>query len=405
MADRENVLYIKTLAGFSIRYNGAEVAAGKLGASQICQLLLLIIHHKDTGVSRSLIKKTLFEDREIEDVSHAIRNILYNARKMLKDHGLPDAQFVRQKKGVYYWTDEIEVVEDAAEFENAYRSALLEKDPETRTEKLTDACRRYSGQFLPEIESVIWVYQEADRYREIFHDCLNELAQLLRQAHRYKDMYDIGTYAVKADPFREWETLVMEALSGLGKYAEAESYYDQVEDLYVREYGGRQNDYVKDIVRRLGELLMHNYETVGEIQAKLRLDGSQGGRGYYCSLPVFQELYRTIERTMARSGDKIFLMLCTIVDSKRNPMRDCPKLEELSGRLREALISSVRRTDTITKYGKGQYLVLLINTTRENCTVVEKRIKSLFLLKRQRTGVEFTVSNLLDGRGDLPVTH
>ena len=48
MADRENVLYIKTLAGFSIRYNGAEVAAGKLGASQICQLLLLIIHHKDT---------------------------------------------------------------------------------------------------------------------------------------------------------------------------------------------------------------------------------------------------------------------------------------------------------------------------------------------------------------------
>ena len=399
MADRENVLYIKTLAGFSIRYNGAEVAAGKLGASQICQLLLLIIHHKDTGVSRSLIKKTLFEDREIEDVSHAIRNVLYNARKMLKAHGLPDAQFVRQKKGVYYWTDEVEVVEDAAVFENAYRQALLEKDPEVRTEKLMDACYMYSGAFLPEIETVIWAYQEADRYRDVFHDCLNDLAQLLRQTHRYKDLYDIGTYAVRADPFRESEALVMEALTGLGRYAEAEKYYDQVIDQYSREYGGIQNDYVKDIVQRLGEIMMYDYETVGQIQSKLRLDGNQKGRGYYCTLPVFQELYRTIERTMARSGDKIFLMLCTIIDSKRNPMRECPKLDELSGRLKEALIQSVRRTDTITRYGKGQYLVLLINTTRENCAVVEKRIKSLFLVKRQRTGVEFAVSSLNENLG------
>ena len=97
---------------------------------------------------------------------------------------------------------------------------------------------------------------------------------------------------------------------------------------------------------------------------------------------------------MARSGDKIFLMLCTIIDSKRNPMREGPRLEELSERLKGALIQSVRRTDTITKYGKGQYLVLLINTTRENCSVVEKRIKSIFMVKRQRIGVEFTVSAL-----------
>ena len=80
-------------------------------------------------------------------------------------------------------------------------------------------------------------------------------------------------------------------------------------------------------------------------------------------------------------------------------MRECPKLDELSGRLKEALIQSVRRTDTITRYGKGQYLVLLINTTRENCAVVEKRIKSLFLVKRQRTGVEFAVSSLNENLG------
>ena len=100
MAEQDNVLHVKTLAGFSMKYNGEEIAVGRLSSSQIGQLLLLIMHHKETGVSRSLIKKTLFEDREIEDVSHAIRNVLYNARKLLKSYGLPEARFVVQKKGI-----------------------------------------------------------------------------------------------------------------------------------------------------------------------------------------------------------------------------------------------------------------------------------------------------------------
>ena len=399
----EEVIYLKTLAGFSMKYGGIEVAAGKQSESQIGLLLLLLMHYRETGVNRSLIKKTLFEDRDIEDVAHAIRNVLYNARKLLKSHGLPDVSFVRQKKGVYYWTDEVKIIEDATEFERAYEEAKQETSLKKKTDRMVDACYRYSGRFLPEMESVIWVFQEADRYRDIFHECVNETAQLLREAHRYKDLYDLGIFAVKADPFSEWEVLVMESLTSLGQFAKAESYYDKVVDEYIHEYGNQTNDYVKEIISKLGDHLFHEHETIDEIQGKLRLDDNNERKGYYCSLPVFQELYRTVERTMARSGDKIFLMLCTIVDSKGNPMREGPKLDELSDRLKDALIRSVRRTDTITKYGKGQYLALLINTTKENCQVVEKRISSHFLVKRQRTGVDFTVSGLIIERKELPV--
>ncbi len=400
--EKEEAIYLKTLAGFSMQYGGDEVAAGKQSESQIGMLLILLMHYRQSGVNRSLIKKTLFEDRDIEDVAHAIRNVLYNARKLLKAHGLPDAAFVRQKKGVYYWTDEVEVIEDATEFERAYEEAEKEPSDKIRADLLMDACYLYSGRFLPDMESVIWVFQEADRYRDLFHECVNETAQLLRDAHRYKDLYDLGVFAVKADPFSEWEVLVMESLTNLGRFSEAESYYDKVVDDYIHEYGNQTNNYVREIISKLGEHLYHQHETIDEIQGKLRLEDMNEGRGYYCSLPVFQELYRTVERTMARSGDKIFLMLCTIVDSKGNPMREGPKLDELSARLKDALITSVRRTDTITKYGKGQYLALLINTTRENCQVVEKRISSHFLVKRQRTGVDFTVSGLIIERKEIP---
>ena len=105
--EENNVIYVRTLGSYSVNYNGAEIAIGSRDESQIGLLMLLMFHFGQDGASRSLIKNTLFEDRDIEDVSHAIRNVLYNMRKNLKAHGLPDASFVKQSKGIYYWTDEV----------------------------------------------------------------------------------------------------------------------------------------------------------------------------------------------------------------------------------------------------------------------------------------------------------
>ena len=121
--------------------------------------------------------------------------------------------------------------------------------------------------------------------------------------------------------------------------------------------------------------------------------GKKGG--YFCSYPVFQGIYRMIGRVMERGGQSVHLMLCTIVDSKGNPMKDGPMLAELSGRLGDAICASVRRSDAVSKYGKGQYLVLLMNTTRENCRILQKRINDHFIIRRQRTGLEYHINSVI----------
>ncbi|MBR1780609.1 MAG: hypothetical protein IJ751_04300 [Oscillospiraceae bacterium] len=391
----QNVLYVKAFSGFSVKYRETELIGGKQVESQFSLLLQLLLHNRSSGVPRSLIKATLFEDREIEDVSHAIRTVVYNAKKRLSAFGLPACDYIQQRKGVYYWTDEIAVVEDAEEFERSLAEARLEEVPEERVEGLLDVCYRYSGRFLSGLDSVVWAFQESERYRDLFHGCVEEAAALLRQAHRYKTMYDLGVYASTADPFAEWEELTMEALVGLGRFEEAERFYDDTVNAYIKEYGNRSNEYVKDITKKLGNHLIYQHETIEEIQSKLRNMDPYGGRGYFCSLPVFQELYRTMERTMERSGERVYLMLCTIVDSKGNPMKEGPRLEGLSERLQDAIVESVRHTDTVTRYGKGQYLILLINTSKENCAIIERRISSNFLIGRQRTGVEYSVNSVI----------
>ena len=401
--EEKNVIYVKTLGSYSVSYNGSEIAIGSRDESQIGLLMLLMFHFGKDGASRSLIKNTLFEDRDIEDVSHAIRNVLYNMRKNLKAHGLPDAQFVKQSKGIYYWTDEVPVVEDAREFERLANEALQETDLKKKADKLSTACYSYSGRFFAGRDNVPWIYQESERYRTLFHQVTVALIDYYKDTHKFKAMYDLALFAVRVDPFAEWEIYVVEALTNLGRFADSERYYEDTVDAYLKEYGEKSNEHVRDFIRRLGEHLFHDHETIDEIQEKLTNSDDLGGRGYYCSLPVFQELYQTIERTMRRNADKIFLMLCTIVDSKGNPMREGPKLTELSERLKISAVSSVRHTDTVTKYGQGQYLILLINTTEENCHIIENRINDNFLTSRQRTGVSYSVKGLIVQKNDLPV--
>ena len=76
------------------------------------------------------------------------------------------------------------------------------------------------------------------------------------------------------------------------------------------------------------------------------------------------------------------------------PRAQSPVLEELTARLADAVQNSIRRGDALCQYGKGQYLVLLVNTTRENCAVVQKRINRRFIQGRQRSGIEYYVNSV-----------
>ena len=335
------ILKVRTLGGFSISYDDREISFGHQSDSQMVQLLQLLLHFRKQGVSRDLAKTVLFGDRDVDDVSHSIRNIIYNLRRKLRELGLPESQYVHKRGGIYYWTDDIPVYEDAEQFENAFADAVDVADKELRMSMLTDACYMYSGRFLAG-GSDAWIVQETEHYREIFTDCVNELADMLRDSHHYKTMLDVSKYATTVDPFSEWEILTLEALSGLGKYDQTESFYRQTVDAYTAEYGGRANTYVREFTGRIGLKLVVANESLEEIQKKIGNGEDYDRKGYYCSLPAFQEIYRVTERMMERSGEKIFLMLCTILDSKGNPMREGPRLEELSERLRDTIIDCVR---------------------------------------------------------------
>lgn len=382
--------------GFSMWWNGKLLTGeAKTNESQFNYLMELLLHNRQEGVSKDMIQQVLFEDRDINDINHATRSVIYNAKRKLKAAGLPDVNFIEQKKGIYYWTKEIPVEEDASEFERLCREADEEKDLDNKLGLYLEACYAYKGEFLAPQAGVLWIAQESRRYRTLFYACVEKAVQILRVNQDFLQMEELGLYAARICPLADWESVTMEALVSLGRYEEARKFYEDTVDLYFQKEGLKTSSRLMEWFNKLGSQFDYEYEALEDIQNALSEDESHISGGYLCPYPVFQGVYRMVERMMERGGQSVYLMLCVVVDSRGNPMKEGSVLDELSQRLGDAIRHSVRHSDAISKYGRGRYLVLLVNTTREDCEIVQKRINYRFIVGRQRTGIQYYVKSVI----------
>ncbi|MDO5132763.1 MAG: BTAD domain-containing putative transcriptional regulator [Eubacteriales bacterium] len=392
---RENVLHVKMLGGFSMSYNGKVIAgSSKSSITQNNALLQILIHSRRDGVTRDRLEELLFGDREVDNAHHSLRSVIYNAKKHLEKAGLPKVNFITSEKDVFYWTDEIEVEEDAYEFERLHREAEQESDPGKRLESFLKASYQYGGEFLPMQTNNVWAVRESMRYEKLFADCVENAGKILREMQDYGRMKELGQYASAIAPLSDWESLTMEALVCMRKYDEAIRLYENTVSYYLDELGVHPSGRIVEWFEHLGKGLSHQHSVLEDL--KKDLDGNDGAQegGYLCSYPVFQGIYRTNRRLLDSTGASSCLMLCTLLDSKGNPMKDGSVLERLSDRLVDSVRMSVRRGDALCAYGRGQCLILLVNTTKEGCGLVQQRINRNFIVGRQRISIRYDVSSV-----------
>ena len=357
-------------------------------------LLQILLHDRENGVTRDRLEELLFEDRDMSNVHHALQSVIYNTKKKLQKAGLPDINLIEQRRGVFFWTDEMEVVEDAYEFERLYREAEATEDQDEKLALYMDAAHWYNGEFLPNKTAVIWAAQEARRLKGLFCRCVENAAEILRKNEDYFQLEELGTIASGIDPLADWESLTMEALVSLNRFEEARKLYDDTVQYYFNVQGLRPSQKMMDQFSRLGAEERRQYAALDVIQAELTGQGDRSPGGYLCNYAVFTGVYRMVERMLERGGQSVYLMLCTVVDGKGNPMREGKNLDELTHRMGDAVRHSIRRGDAMCQYGKGQFLALLINTTREDCAVVQKRINEHFIIGRQRSRIEYYVNSM-----------
>ena len=247
-------LKVNMFGTFSLSYDGQLInGKNKSSESGFISLMEALLHAGEKGVPRDELEQAIFQNADLKNIHHSTRNVIYNAKKRLLASGLPDVNYMEQKDGVFYWTDEIPVLEDAREFEQLIATAHKEKDISKKTNLLLDAIHLYKGEFLEAQASVLWIAKEARRYRELFCECVEEAAELLRQKEEWFILEDLGLYAAKVYPFSEWESLTMEALVAMSRYDDAIRFYEETSEYYMSVMGLRPTQRMQDLMKSLRE--------------------------------------------------------------------------------------------------------------------------------------------------------
>ena len=235
--EKKETLYVKMFGQFSMLYNGESLLGRRTGESQFISLMQLLLHNRKNGISRETAEEVLFGNRDVENPHHALRSVVYNAKKRLEKAGLPKCTYIVAEKGMLYWTDKIPVESDTEKFEELYKKAQETKDDGERLKILAETTQCYVGEFLKLYSNTVWIAVEARRYRVMFNHCVEEIVSLLRAKQNYTVMERIGRYAAETAPLCDWESVVMEALLEMGKYEDANRYYSDTVDRYFEQKG------------------------------------------------------------------------------------------------------------------------------------------------------------------------
>lgn len=431
-----HTIKVQMFGNFRMDYNGAPFVADKMHKeSQFNRLMQAMMHYSVCGIAKDKLEEIVIGERDIDAPHTALRVIVYKTKQKLAQLGLPGNDLIYLENGIYYWTPDIEVDEDAASFERYFKEAqeldmqlseiyqsidsveCKDTDDETATNKAAEnkaaenkvteiedrklelymkAFYLYKGEFLASYTGETWIAQEARHYHTIFVKCVNEAAHILRRKKSFKELEKLGTYAAKADPFNEWETLVMEAMVETRRYDEASLYYSEVVDYYLKECGIYPSASLMEILERYSNQMNHTYEILENIQEGMNEHNEEGDKGgYFCSYPVFRGIYQSSARIMKRTGVSVYLMLCTLVDKDGKQIQSEMEMDKYSRQLKECIGESIRKSDIYAKYGKLQLLILLVGTSRENCEIVQKRINRQFKKRNPRASVKYHVNSVI----------
>lgn len=376
MENTLSTLKVRLFGKEEITYGEKSVLSGKNTLTKGTKLLLILLYAGEKGITRAKLLEDLYGREERLDTANNLRVLIHRLKKSFTEAGLPDYEYIIKKSGVYKWNSPMQVQIDALEMEEMIQTAR-EKSGAEKISNLEKACRMYTGNFMQSLSGDEWVIYEAMKYKKMYTDALRQVCQWKMEHDEYETVIELCGGASELYPYDEWQSFTIESYIAMGKYKEAFLEYDHTVNLLVEELGVEPSEKMLDQFRRISAHVSGHPSRIEDIQRKLQEKSREKG-AFFCSLPGFQDVYRVSSRWMERTGQSVFLLVCTLTDYQGLPLEKSEKRELMSRVLYEAIKNSLRRSDSFTKYNQVQYLVMLMGTNEEDCQIVIDRITRCF---------------------------
>lgn len=391
------LLQIRMFGTERITYGDMPILFGRNSVTKAMKLLLILLYSGEEGITRSKLLEALYGREELANAGNNLRVTMHRLKKMLVDEGLPEYEYIVSESGIYRWDSPMETVVDAVVFRKLIGQAKEQQDPEQKIALLKEACQMYSGEFLQKMSEDEWVLIESTQYKKLYFYALKQVTEYLMAAKEYDEVLRLVQPACDMYPFDEWQSTKIDCFIAMHRYTDALAEYEATAKLLIEELGITPSERMMRQFREMSEHITNRPQMIGEIKEGLKEKEWEKG-AFFCTVPGFRDAYRMVCRSMERTGQSVYLLLCTLVDSKGRPMENSEKLEQMSEGLYFAIKNSLRRCDSFTKYNQAQFLVMLLGTNEENCQIVIDRITKNYAAEHKSWAqcLECSVASLLD---------
>ncbi len=378
--------YLNTLGVHTIVYKGLTITADELKSDKVVQLITFLIVNRATTVEYSTFAKELWHDGEIDNPKSALKNLVYRARKIFRNH-FPGENFIIQTGLGYKWAEDIEVIWDAEVFEECIKEYKLADTTEKKINCLRQAVAMYQGDFMERYQDYMWVNLLSSYYHTLYLSAIKKLCKLDEADRNYKDIYQVCKKSLNYELLdEEIFCYLIVAITELNTVQQGLNVYDQIYRHMVTNMGTEHFNKLNHIHTWLLNLENNSEnKSLGDILQELNV--TKETHPFFCNYGVFREIYSITLRQSKRKHDIATFMLLT-VEIPYNPGQgvvERHKAKMTMKHLEESLECNLRESDVVCRFSEFQYVMLLFNCPEDHLPKVLQRIRDYFKEKYGKT--------------------
>lgn len=395
------VLKVQMLGGLSLMYGDEPISFARNTMTKAMKLLQILLYYGEKGISRHKLIENLYKVEELADAPNSLRVTSYRLKKLLVHIGLPEYNYIRISKGVYYWNGPMQTEVDVHNFFELIKEAENETEIDKKMKILCEAIHLYKGELLPASSEEEWVLIESVQCKKIYSSVLQRLCDYLWDKQEYEEILTLCELACTMYPFDEWQAVRIDCFMAMNRYQDAMNEYESTAKLFFEELGISPSEKMINQFKKMSERMSNVPQTIRGIKSRLREKEIEAG-AFYMTLPSFRDSYRLVRRIMERNGQSVYLMLCSLVDGKGASLEDPHRLGTMSEELMSSIKHCLRKGDSFTRYSPSQFLILLVGTNKENCGKIFDRIETYFTREHKswKKYLEFYITSLADADRD-----
>lgn len=200
----EKKLYVNLLGEFSVWYGDKKVYMGRTSTGRQAQLFQLLMISPGFQISKEKLMADIYKSGEFNNRNNSVNNAIYRLRKMLTDAGVPGDEYIAIENGNCVWKEDIPVQVDTVEFKRLLEESRDAEDDD-KLHILQEAWLLYRGPLLASNSIEEWAIPENLHYKELYRDCTNQIADILKEKERWEDLYTLYTTALGIETYEEWQ--------------------------------------------------------------------------------------------------------------------------------------------------------------------------------------------------------